>query len=195
MTVRQLLSSVSGTAIAAELRSYGLDVILDDPLRGETDRLTAIQSFIDRHQVDEGTPIVRTEPGALLRLFADPGAADVLINTIMATGWVVVPGETVTGDTAGIRLADRLRVGEAVTLTRETVPLLDHALSLSDPAKLTAWQRRVLRALAWFVTATGRPVLVAIRRPRWLRTTVGWRSARHLFASFPRGQVRWWPRG
>lgn len=193
MSIRQLLSSVSGAAITAELQSYGLDVIQDDPLRGGTVRVDAVQAFIDRHQVAEDTPIVRTAPGALVVRVFDEAATHVPANRLLATGWEFAPGEAVTAETAATRLAERLRGGHAVTVTPASATLLDRAIASTELATLSTWQRLVLGALAWFTTRTGRPVLVAIRPRRGLRPTIGWRSAGRLFARFPRKRVRWSP--
>ena len=191
MSIRQLLSSVSGAAVTAELLSYGVDVIQDDPLRAGTVRVDAVEAFIDQHRVVEGTPIVRTAPGALLVQVFDDAATHVPANRLLATGWEFAPGEAVTAETAATRLAERLLGGQAVTVTSASATLLDRALASTELASLSAWQRRVLGALAWFTTRTGRPVLVAIRPRRGVRPTIGWRSAGHLFARFPRKRVRW----
>ena len=191
MSIRQLLSSVSGAAVTAELLSYGLDVIQDDPLRDGTVRVDAVQAFIDRHRVAEGTPIVRTAPGALLVQVFDEAATHVPANRLLATGWEFAPGEAVTSETAATRLAERLLGGQAVTVTPASATLLDRALASTELASLSAWQRRVLGAMAWFTTCTGRPVLVATRPRHGLRATIGWRLAGRLFARFPRKRVRW----
>lgn len=193
MSIRQFLSSVSGAAVTAELLSYGLDVIQDDPLREGTVRGGAIQAFLDRHRVVEGTPIVRTAPGDLLVRAFDEAATHVPSNRIYATGWEFAPGEPVTAETAVARLVERLHGGQAVTVTPASVALLDRALASTELVTLSAWQRLVLSALSWFTTHTGRSVLVAIRPRCGLRTTISWRSAGRLFARFPRKRVRWLP--
>ncbi|BDL38635.1 hypothetical protein [Methylorubrum sp. GM97] len=191
MSIRQLLSSVSGAAITAELQAYGFDVIQDDPMRDGTVRIKAVQAFVDQHRIVEGTPIVRTAPGTLTPHPAREDYTDVQFNSFAPTGWAFAPREAVTAEMAVTRLAERLRGGHAVTVTPESATLLDRAIASTELATLSGGQRLVLGVLAWFTTRTGRPVLVAIRPRRGVRTTIGWRLAGHLFARFPRQRVRW----
>lgn len=190
MGIRKFLSSVSGEAVTCELQSYGLDVIQDDLTHCRDVYVKAALAFIDHYRIADDTPIVRTDTLGNPASFED--AIDVQFNWLVSTGWVFTSGEAVTAEAAVARLAQRLCEGHAVTVTSQTAPILERALASGKLTKLSAWQRLVLRAIAWFTARTGRPVLVAIRPRCGLHATIGWRSAGHLFASVKIRRVQWW---
>lgn len=194
MDRKNLLSSFDSVSIADEFKSYGFDVIESDTAFGYKIRKRAVQIFIDRYEIVDGTHILRTEPGLLVGRLHDPGCL-AEIDQYLETGWAFEPGEAVTADTAVARLSDRLRASEVVTVTPGTAPLLERALAGYGQDELSRIQRWTLGAIRRFVSSTGWPVLVVIRHSNGLRPTIGLRSARCFFARFPRERVRWWPRG
>lgn len=194
MNRKNLLSALDSAAVADELKSYGFSVIESDPAFGDEVRKKAAQNFIDRYEVEEGTHILRTEPGFLVGRLHDPKYL-VDIDQYLETGWAFEPGEAVTSEIAVARLSDRLRASEVITVTTETAPLLERALAGYGQDELSGTQRWILGAIRRFVSSTGWPVLVVIWPSSGLRLTIGLRPATRFFTRFPRERVRWWPRG
>jgi hypothetical protein len=177
--------------IIREFQGYGLNVVAQEHRTGRYSAAAA-DEFHRHHNLDSAAAFIWvSEP-----LFASVVNAERLAGRDMdlspLAGWIYFPASSNVQRTVtvGLRMAARLKAGQAVTLTCLTAPYLNAAFKTMPPVYCTWPLRTALWIGIQYVLWTKRPLMIELRhRNRALLWHLRGKSVMAYFGRRPRMKI------